>query len=1165
VLIIAMSVGGYVGANRIVQSDREAETAKRVQIESVRAQAALGDARAYVAGFGNLLEGELQGGQRQFARLAGGAAGSVGLIDALWVQQIPRAARAAYERRLGGPITRLAGTRFAPAADAAAYLPATFTTGTREELRRGVDVAGWAGLASAIQNRASVFAVGASLPASLGSEPGLFLSQAAGFGRGRDRLGVLAVFVPRGWLTAALDQDPRRVAIRIDGRRLEGRLDGKTAASSGFDLLGRKWRIDVGLAPRTALQTALPWLALAWPPAVALLVLLVGRVVLGRRRAERDVELLAREQAALRRVATLVARDASPAEVHDAVVVEARALLGTDAMRLMRYEGDDSAVVVADNSEPEAEIPVGTRVPLEGDNIPAIVLRTSRPARQQVLQDGTGPLAARARALGIEIAVGAPVPVEGRLWGVMVAGWTRQLPLSAETESRMEQFTELVATAIANAESRAGLARLAEEQAALRRVATLVAHEAAQAEVFTAIAEEIGQLLGSEGIRMVRYDDDRTAVVLASSGIFKDAVAIGSGQPLGGENVASRVFRTGEPARIDDYATATGPIAESVRSIGIGSVVATPILVEGRLWGAMATATRQDEPLPPETESRLGQFTELLATAIANTEARAEVERLAKEQAALRRVATLVATESSPAEVFEKVAEEAGNVLGDADCAMFRDEGDGTASAVAAWGAGMSAGFPVGTRLPVDGDGVTASVLREGRPCRLDDYSTAAGTIARRAREHGIGAAVGCPIRVRGGIWGVLVVARFDPAPLPPEAETRIAQFAELVATAIANAEARAEVERLADEQAALRRVATLVAEGATPTAVFDAVAAQMEGLLDADGVTLSRYEADGEITVVAHRGPDAWRVPPGTRVVHEGENVTTMVRRSEQPARMEHYDGTQGAIAEFVEQLTVRASVGAPIVVDGRLWGVVIANWRRELSPPTDTEERMAQFAQLLDTAIANADSHDQLTASRARLLTEGDDARRRVVRDLHDGAQQRLVHTVITLKLAQRALREPDGTAESLVSEALEHAQQGNVELRELAHGILPSVLAYSGLRAGVAAFVERLDLPVQVDVAAGRFPAEIEASAYFIVAEALTNVVKHARAKQATVTARTEDGTLRVQVRDDGIGGARPDGSGLLGLADRLAVLDGQLRVESPPDGGTLVAADIPIPDY
>jgi signal transduction histidine kinase len=260
---------------------------------------------------------------------------------------------------------------------------------------------------------------------------------------------------------------------------------------------------------------------------------------------------------------------------------------------------------------------------------------------------------------------------------------------------------------------------------------------------------------------------------------------------------------------------------------------------------------------------------------------------------------------------------------------------------------------------------------------------------------------------------------------------------------------------------------------------------------------------------------------------------------------------------------LGVRAAVGAPVVVEGRLWGLIVANWKGDESPPADTEERMAQFAGLLDIAIANADSHDQLTASRARLVTEGDEARRRLVRDLHDGAQQRLVHTIVTLKLAQRALRERNGEGESLVDEALEQAEQGNVELRELAHGILPAILTHGGLRGGVGAVVARLDLPVEVDVSAERFSAEVEASAYFIVAESLTNVVKHSRASRAGVRASVADGMLHIEVRDDGIGGADPGGHGLVGIGDRVSALGGRLEVESPAGGGTLVAATLPLP--
>ncbi|HEX6714818.1 MAG TPA: PAS domain S-box protein [Thermoleophilaceae bacterium] len=374
---------------------------------------------------------------------------------------------------------------------------------------------------------------------------------------------------------------------------------------------------------------------------------------------------------------------------------------------------------------------------------------------------------------------------------------------------------------------------------------------------------------------------------------------------------------------------------------------------------------------------------------------------------------------------------------------------------------------------------------------------------------------------------------------------------------------AETEVERLAEEQAALRRVATLVAEGASAPAVFDSVSAEMNALLRADGVVLSRYEQEAEVTVIASRGPED-SVPVGSRIAHEGENVTTMVRRTGRPARKEDWAASQGRIGDLVEDIGVRVAVGAPVVVDGRLWGVIVAYWAGAGSPPpSDTEARMTQFAQLVDASIANADSREQLKASRARLVAAGDEARRRVVRDLHDGAQQRLVHAIVLLKEAARALRENDAEAESLIGEALAQATEANAELRELAQGVMPAVLTRGGLAEGVGALVSRSPVPVAVTVPEDRFSADVEATAYFVVAEALTNVAKHAGARSAEVNARVQDGVLRVAVQDDGIGGADREGSGLLGLADRIAALDGDLKLESPPGGGTRVTATIPLP--
>jgi signal transduction histidine kinase len=253
---------------------------------------------------------------------------------------------------------------------------------------------------------------------------------------------------------------------------------------------------------------------------------------------------------------------------------------------------------------------------------------------------------------------------------------------------------------------------------------------------------------------------------------------------------------------------------------------------------------------------------------------------------------------------------------------------------------------------------------------------------------------------------------------------------------------------------------------------------------------------------------------------------------------------------------------VGAPIVVEGALWGAMVVISRQPEPLPAGMEARIGQFTELVAAAISNIEARAQLAASRARIVAATDRERRRVVRDLHDGAQQRLVHTVITLKLAREALGHGRDTAAALVAEALEHAERATTELRDLSHGILPSALTHGGLRAGVEELTSRMPLRVDNDVTPARLPAAVEATAYFVVSEALTNVVKHARAGHAEVTARIEDATLAIRVRDDGAGGARPDGSGLVGLADRLAALDGRLRIESPAGGGTLIEAEIPL---
>jgi signal transduction histidine kinase len=367
----------------------------------------------------------------------------------------------------------------------------------------------------------------------------------------------------------------------------------------------------------------------------------------------------------------------------------------------------------------------------------------------------------------------------------------------------------------------------------------------------------------------------------------------------------------------------------------------------------------------------------------------------------------------------------------------------------------------------------------------------------------------------------------------------------------------------LADEQSALRRVATLVAHESSPGEVFAAVAEEVARLLGVETARLLRYEGHETATVVADWGTPDFTIAVGTVLRLGGENVSTLVRRTGRPARIDDYTEATGALGTYFRSLGTRFAIGAPITVDGRLWGCIIAASRRPAPLAADTESRIAQFTELVGTAISNIQARTDLAESRARIVAAIDEERRRVVRDLHDGAQQRLVHTVITLKLASRALDREEDEAPVLLAEALQQAERATAELRELAHGILPSVLIRGGLRAGVDALASRMPVPIENDVSVGRLPAVVEATAYFVMAEALTNVAKHAHARSAAVIARVDDGTLRVHVRDDGVGGARAEGSGLVGLADRLAVLDGRLEVESPAGGGTLVDAAIPLP--
>ena len=543
----------------------------------------------------------------------------------------------------------------------------------------------------------------------------------------------------------------------------------------------------------------------------------------------------------------------------------------------------------------------------------------------------------------------------------------------------------------------------------------------------------------------------------------------------------------------------------------------------------------------------------------------AGLDGLADEQAALRRVATLVARGAPAGEVFGAVTEEVGRLLSAESAHLIRYEPDDTATALAAFGL-TDRILPAGARLQLGGRNVTTLVFETGRSSRIDDYGDASGPFGVAVRERGMRSAVATPIIVEASLWGVIVVGCTEEQPLPADTEARLASFTELVATAVANAESHAGLAKLAEEQAALRRVATLVAAAVIQDEVFAAVINEIGGLFAIEYAYMGRYEADATLAVVATWGRADERFPVGTRVAIGGSNLGTIVFETCRSGRIDDYsDSASGPLGQFVRGEGVRCAVATPIMVEGRVWGLISVGSIQTPSLPADTEDRLGSFTELVATAIANAESRAALAASRARIVAAADESRRRIERDLHDGAQQRLVHAVIVLKLALRALSDGDAGASAMVAEALRHAEQANAELRELAHGILPAALTRGGLRAGVEALVSRVSLPVSVDVSVARLPAGVEATAYFVVSEALTNVVKHARATGAEIIARVEDGKLVVEVRDDGIGGARGDrGTGLGGLDDRVSALDGRLVVESPLGEGTRVCALLPVSD-
>jgi signal transduction histidine kinase len=704
--------------------------------------------------------------------------------------------------------------------------------------------------------------------------------------------------------------------------------------------------------------------------------------------------------------------------------------------------------------------------------------------------------------------------------------------------------------------------RLVEEQAALRRVATLVASGAPSAEVFSAVAQEVAQVMHLPMVGVYRYDSDGLMTVIATWSDRPHVLPPGTRWPLDGQSMLAQVQRTGRPARVEDYTDLPGALAAGARESGLNASAGAPIIVNGSVWGAVGAAS-PDAPLPEEVEDRLAEFTELVATAIANSQAQDERTRLAEEQAALRRVATLVAEGATPQLVFDAVRHEVARKFNTPVSMLMRyDDANGTATLVT-----TAEGFlgPVGRSWPVEGDSsATAQVCRTGLPARADYTQPTQGPIAAAARAAGGRSAVGVPVVVQGALWGVVTVGTRGAEPLPADVEGRLAKFTELLATAIARSEAHEQLALLADEQAALRRVATLVAEGATPHRVFDAVRGEVARMFNAPLSGLLRYDGNGTVTQLAasedYLGPieRSWTV--------EGDSAVAQVCRTGLPARADYTRPTQGSIAATARSEGTQSAVGVPVVVDGALWGVMAVGTREAEPLPADLEDRLAKFTQLLATAIANAEGRAELDASRARIVATADATRRRIERDLHDGAQQQLVWLALALRAAQATVPEELEEHRSELGRVVDGITAALDDLREVALGIHPAGLSEDGLTPALNRLVARSPLRVNLDCRADdRFPEPVEVTAYYVVSESLTNAAKYADTPAVDVAVAADDGALCVEVRDEGRGGADPSkGSGLLGLRDRVEAIGGTMRLTSPAGAGTSLRVELPLVD-
>jgi signal transduction histidine kinase len=473
-------------------------------------------------------------------------------------------------------------------------------------------------------------------------------------------------------------------------------------------------------------------------------------------------------------------------------------------------------------------------------------------------------------------------------------------------------------------------------------------------------------------------------------------------------------------------------------------------------------------------------------------------------------------------------------------------------------------------------------VLDTRAPARVEDFADQTGVVADGARASNVHSVIGVPIVVDGAVWGMIAVGfrqRRGALPVfrgkytgrlvaatasPREIESRLAAFTELAGTALSRAQAHGELRTLAEEQSALHRVATLVAQGTAPQAVFDAVCAEAGHLLGASSVNLSHYTRDGQNETIAGWSLRDTHVPVGSRYPITSDTVAGQMVETQAPVRVDSWATGTSELATLVRARGIRSSVGAPVVVEGRLWGALVAATDSETPLPSVTEHRLARFTELVATAVSNAAARAELIASRVRIVEAGDEALRRIERDLHDGTQQRLIALGLDLQRIRATVAAEDEPTQSGLARVERELEAVLAEVQELSRGLHPAQLSRGGLGPSLRALARRSAIPVDLSVEISeRPPAQIETAVYYVVSEALTNATKYSEALGVAVTVVGDDDLVRASIADDGVGGAeRGAGSGLTGLADRVEALGGRFALVSPPERGTTITVELPV---